>query len=122
MFLVDDTNKKLQSNKQPINIIDIKLLNVDSLYTFMSSSVDNGSTKYKDGNEIKKYIYTSYDNKKIGIEANGKNNRFNNIVVDFKEYVNGYTTYKVTIDYKNINNILNYEKDYSNYEITEEGA
>ena len=122
VYLVDDASKKLLVNKQPLSMLDVKILNIDSLYTFMSSSIDNGSTKYKDGSEIKKYSYTSYDNKKINIEANGKSNMFNDMVIDFKEYVSGYTAYTVTITYKNINNILNYDKDYTNYEITKEGA
>jgi hypothetical protein len=126
IYLVDSENKKLVSvsgkTNNIFNIIDLRLLSINNIHTFLTSSSTDDGTKYKDGTENKKYSYTSYDNKSISFVVNGKNNVINTIDIDFKNYVKGYTLYNVNITYKNINNIVEYAKDYTNYQIVKEGA
>ena len=127
IYLVDSTNKKLIPYKETnsisiLSIIDIRVLNIKSIHTFLTSSDAGEDTKYKDGKEVKKYIYTNYENKKIDLTLNGKNNIVESIDIDFTNYYSGYKSYKVTATYKNVNNIAEYNKDYSNYTVTVEGA
>lgn len=124
LYYVDNTNKQLKkiniNNNSVFDIIDIKLLTKESLYTIITSSEEESKTSYKDGKIVRNYIYTTSDNRKMYITTTEINNTINTIVIDYKEYFNtGYTILKVTCNYQNINDILEYNKDYTNYQIIE---
>lgn len=120
LYYVDNINMQLKKlnidNNSVFSIIDIKLLTKDSLHTIITSSEEESKTSYKDGKVVKNYIYTTSDNRKMYITTTEKDNIINKIIIDYKEYFNtNYTILKVTCDYQNINNILEYNKDYTKY-------
>lgn len=120
LYYVDNINMQLKKfnidNNSVFGIIDIKLLTKDSLHTIITSSEEESKTSYKDGKVVKNYIYTTSDNRKMYITTTEIDNTINKIVIDYKEYFNtSYAILKVTCDYQNINNILEYDKDYTKY-------
>ena len=124
LYYVDDINKQLKKvniDNNVFSIIDMNLLTKDSLYTFITCSEEESKTSYKDGKVVRNYIYTTSDNRKMYITTTEIDNNINTIVIDYKDYLkNGYTIFKVTCNYQNINNLLEYNKDYTNYKILEE--
>ena len=123
LYYVDDINKQLKKvnvDNNVFNIIDINLLTKDSLHTFITSSEEESKTSYKDGKVVRNYVYTTSDNRKMYITTTEIDNMINMIVIDYRDYLKtSYTIFKVTCNYQNINNILEYNKDYANYKIFE---
>lgn len=116
--LVNPTSK----NKNALyNLIDIRLLTNTSLYTLISSSEELDSITYKDNTKIVRYKYTNYNNKTIVFKLSATENVFNDIEIDFTNYYERkFTSFKVNITYKNINNILEFNKNYDDYKIVGE--
>lgn len=118
VYVVDDTLKEMNPYiKDDLSItfnrVDINILLKDNLYTIISSSEEESKTNYKDGTIVTNYIYKESGGKTIGISVSEYNNIVNSIVLDFSKYY--LYDYKVSITYKNINNISEYEKNYDGY-------
>lgn len=121
LYYVDDINRQLKkvnvNSNSVFDIIDIKQLTKDSIQTIIESSEEESKTTYKDGTIVKNYIYTTFDNRKMYINTTEKDGIINNVVIDYKDYFNtNYTIFKVTCSYQNINNILEYNRNYNSYQ------
>lgn len=127
IYLVDDINKQLKEidKNDPKSIFyrfDIRVLNKDSIYTFISSSTEENSTIYKDGTKSITYLYKNYENKTIDLIVSVKENMINSITLNFNNYFSDrYQLFKVSINYQNINNIMEYNKNYNEYKLVREG-
>lgn len=126
-FYIVDSNlktltKPVSKNKNALyNLIDIRLLTNNNLYTLINSSEQIDSKTYKDETKITRYKYINYNDKYIVFTIKSKDNLFSEIEADFTNYYERkYNSFKVNINYKNVNNILDFNKSYDNYKIVEE--
>ena len=127
IYIVDEINKQLKEidkndPKSIFSLFDIRILNKDSIYTFITSSTEEDSTIYKDKTKSITYLYKNYENKTIDLIVSVKENMINSITLKFNNYFGDkYQLFKVSINYKNINNIVEYNKNYDEYKLVREG-
>ncbi len=127
IYIVDDLNKKLKkvdktNSKSLFSRFDLRVLMKDNIYTFISSSSEKNSTKYNDGTRIINYLYQNYENKTIDLTVSIKEKMITSIIMDFKNYFSDkYQVLKVSLNYQNINNIMEYNNIYDGYQLVGEG-
>lgn len=118
VYVVDDNLKEITPYTNTLNDfyrVDLQILLKDNLYTIITSSEEESKTNYKDGTKTTNYKYSTSDGKTILISVNEYNNIINSIELDFTNYYS--YEYKVSITYKNIDNITEFEKSYDDYTI-----
>lgn len=128
VYIVNEIDKQLQEfssidTKNILNRFDVTLLTKSSIYTMITSSEEETKTSYKDGTIVKSYIYTNHDSTTVNITTTEYSDILNNVTLDYTNYFKNanYQAFKVTCNYQNINNIVEYNKDYSNYTIIKAG-
>ncbi len=127
LYKVDDLNKTLNLFKDDdpnniLNIIDVQLFTKEKLLPMLKDGEYGSSTTYKDKSVVTNYTY-EINNHIINLETNEYEHIINSIEIDLTDYYDKkYSEVKVTISYKNINNIVDYKTDYTDYQIVKEGA
>lgn len=123
LYLVDEENQKLLPN--PIIDLPIALAEMDrtTIHLWLSEATIYETISYKDGSKIITYKYSPTDEYEIEIIANENDNLINTLEIDLLELLLTknieYNNFNINISYKNINNILSYEKNYDEYEIVD---
>lgn len=122
-FLVNSIKKTLLFTENAIINLSIKELGIESLSTYWNEGKLVEEKEYNDGKKVSSYEYEK-DGKKIFLTVTLKNNFIQGIVVDLTNFVNAEllteSGFQVHLEYKEVNNLSSYSKDYSDYQIIHE--
>lgn len=128
IYLVDELNKTLTlyNSDNPndlLNLFNVLYTTKDNLYVLIDSSEEYNKITYKDGTNTIEYVYKDYKNRVIRINNSENENIIKKIVMDFNNYYaeGKYQLFRVTINFDNIDNLMEYGKDYSSYQIIGDG-
>ena len=126
IYFVDEENSTLTNiinikNDKLSKIMDFRLLNKTNFATFLTSSEEVTKTSYKDGSSKRTLVYKSADGKEITFVTSEYGNIINGIDINFVKYFSHYSNFNVVVELKNINNIDEFNTDYSKYKIIEKG-
>lgn len=125
VYAVDSNQKTLSLVNHFITNLSTKELGLKSLTTFLKDGKLIEEKEYKDGKKVSSYEYRK-DDKRIFLTATSDNNYIKDILVDLSEYVSDdntiYDSFKVHLEYQEINNLTSYSKNYSDYQIIQEGV
>lgn len=123
IYKVDSTQKTLSLVTHPILDLSFRELGLESLTTFLKEGTLLEEKEYKDGKKVSSYEYRK-DEKKIFLTSTSMKDYIQEIVVDLKEYVSNetvtYDVFQVHLEYREINNLTSYSRNYSDYRILQE--
>lgn len=122
-FLVNPTQKKLLFTENRIVNLSIKELGIESLSTYLKEGKLVEEKEYKDGKKVSSYEYEK-NGKKIFLTVTLNNGMIQDATVDLKDFVSlelvKDNNFQVHLEYKEVNNLSSYSKDYSDYQIIHE--
>lgn len=118
VYKVDSILKELKLSNDFIVTLSIKELNKESLKTMINSSKLVEEKEYKDGKKISSYEYVEND-KSILLEIIESDKMIVEIVINYQDYYPLYGDLQVKLEYREINNLVSYNKNYLDYQVVE---
>lgn len=107
----------------PIGLTEIDKMVVSN---WLSSSSKESEITYNDNSKIVEYIYTVENSYKIYLEVSIKNYYIETINMNLVDFLSTkdlqFKKFDVKIEYKNINNISSYKRNYDEYEVIHESV
>lgn len=124
-LVLKDTNELVLDPKIDL---PISLTEIDKgvIYNWLSSSSKESEITYNDNSKIAEYLYSVKDAYKIIIETFIKDYYIEKIDINLVDFLSTKNLqlqkFNVKIEYKNINNISSYERNYDKYEVINESV
>ncbi len=119
VFEIDDTEKLLKETKDERLLLPTVELSKENLSNWLKTAEKGESITYKDGTQI-----THYQFEDIPFILTSEKGSILKVEADFTTYFAhkgiSYDSFKVTIEYRKINDITSYSANYSDYLVVEE--
>jgi hypothetical protein len=106
--------------------LPISLTEIDRfvIYNWINGAEKDSEVTYKDNSKVIEYVYSVDDSYKVYIEVYEKDYMIEKIDINLIDFLSTknlqLNKFDIHIEYKNINNISSYEKNYDEYETIDE--